>query len=155
IVEFLDPECEACRAMHPIVKQLTTEYAGKVRWIPRYVPLHGNSKFAIAVLEEARQQGKFEEALDAMFEHQHDWGSHDNPKPELIVGYMKDLGVDPKTLSRDAVIEKHKAIIERDQADGQAVMIQGTPTFFVNGRRVFDLGYEPLKKAIDSALAAN
>ena len=43
IVEFLDPECEACSKMAPIVKQLMSEYEGKVQLIVRYMPYHGNS----------------------------------------------------------------------------------------------------------------
>ena len=39
VVEFMDPECESCRAMHPIVADLFARYEGRVRFVIRYMPL--------------------------------------------------------------------------------------------------------------------
>jgi protein-disulfide isomerase len=152
IVEFLDPECEACRAMHPILKQLLQEYEGKVRLVIRYMPLHTNSVYAAAVLEEARELGKFEEALDILFQKQPEWGNHHNPMPELIPGYLEGLGISKERLARETVIAKHNAIIEIDKADGLSVGANRTPTFFVNGVILDRIGYDPLKTAIETEL---
>src|SRR5688572_29803931 len=46
VVEFLDPECESCRAIYPMVKHLLQEYEGSVRLVVRYMPLHPNSVYA-------------------------------------------------------------------------------------------------------------
>jgi protein-disulfide isomerase len=46
LVEFLDPECEACGAIHPMVKELKFKYESKMRFVVRYMPLHGNSVLA-------------------------------------------------------------------------------------------------------------
>lgn len=153
IVEFFDPQCPACKAMQPVLKKIEEEYAGRIRWVARYMPLHDASLYAISALEEARTVGKYDEALDILFDKQQEWGEQGHSKPDLIVGYFKPLGVDPKNLERGTVIEKHQAMIDRDKKDAETVLLQGTPTFFVNGRRVFELGYEPLKAAIDKALA--
>jgi protein-disulfide isomerase len=154
IVEFLDPECEACRQMHPIVKTLLDEYPNKVRLVVRYMPLHGNSVFAASVLEEARDFGKYDEALDTLFENQPAWGDHHAPKPELIPTFLAPLGLDPSKLGPDYVIAKHGWKIQTDKADGVALGVRGTPTFFINGVMlpVSDLGYQPMKRAIDKAL---
>jgi len=153
IVEFLDPECEACRAMHPIVKALLEEYADRVRLVVRYMPLHANSVFAASVLEEARDYGKYDEALDALFENQPAWGDHHAPKPELIPTYLAPLGLDASKLGADYVIAKHRWKIDLDKADGTQLGVRGTPTFFVNGVMLPELGYRQLKQAIDIALA--
>ena len=58
IVEFLDPECEACRAMFPIVERLMGEYQGQVRLVVRYLPLHPNSALAASALEAAGEDRK-------------------------------------------------------------------------------------------------
>jgi protein-disulfide isomerase len=154
VVEFLDPECESCRAMHPIVKQLASEYAERVRWVVRYLPLHANSLLAAALLEEAREAGKFEEALDALFENQPSWGDHQNPKPELMAEYLQALGLPAKMWDTEALIAEHRWKVEQDSADGKSLGVRGTPTFFVNGSELPELGYRPLKRAIDDALAA-
>lgn len=155
IVEFLDPECEACRAMHPILKNLMEEYKDNLRLVIRYMPFHGNSKLAAAGLEEAREQGRFDEALDILFARQPEWGDHHHPKPELIPILLAEAGVDKKTLDPSALIAKHGEKIDIDEADGKSVGVRMTPTFFVNGEIQHEIGYEPLKKAIEKALIEN
>lgn len=150
VVEFLDPECEACKMMDPIVKGLMKEYEGRVRLVIRYMPFHGNSLLAASVLEEAREQGKYWEALSTLFYYQPQWGDHHNPKPELISKYVKDLGV--KLADDKELIKEHQWKIDKDQADGIKVGVNATPTFFVNGRKLQDIGYEPIKEAIENEL---
>ncbi|MES2855051.1 MAG: DsbA family protein, partial [Bdellovibrionota bacterium] len=57
------------------------------------------------------------------------------------------------SLDKEIVMAKYKSKIDSDKEDAGRVMAQGTPTFFVNGRMVFELGYEPIKAAVDRALA--
>ena len=69
IVEFFDPACEACRAFHPIVKDIMAEHGDAVRVVIRYTPFHGEgSETAIRVLEAARMQGVFVPVLEAILE---------------------------------------------------------------------------------------
>lgn len=152
LVEFLDPECEACRSMHPIVKRLLAEYQGKVRLVIRYMPFHQNSLLAASALEEAREQGKFDQALDLLFEKQPQWGDHHAPRPELIPVLLKEIGMDEKTLDPKALIAKHGGKVETDKVDGENVGVRFTPTFFVNGKIINEIGYEPLKAAIEAEL---
>ncbi len=59
LVEFLDPECESCREFYPLVKSIMSEAPDQIQLIVRYAPFHGNSKFAIQILEAARMQGRY------------------------------------------------------------------------------------------------
>lgn len=152
VVEFLDPECEACKMMDPIVKGLMKEYEGKVHLVIRYMPFHGNSMLAASVLEEAREQGKYWEALSTLFYYQAEWGDHHQPRPELISKYVKELGV--KLDNEKELIKKHQWKIDMDQADGVKVGVNATPTFFVNGRKLQDIGYQPIKEAIEKELSS-
>lgn len=150
LVEFLDPECEACKMMDPIIKGLMKEYEGRVRLVIRYMPFHGNSMLAASTLEEAREQGKYWEALSTLFYYQPQWGDHHSPKPELIAKYVKDLGV--KLATPEELVKEHGWKIDKDQADGVKVGVNATPTFFVNGRKLQDIGYAPIKEAIEKEL---
>ncbi len=152
IVEFLDPECEACRAMHPIIKNLMFEYEGKVKLVLRYMPLHGNSKLAAVMLEEARAQDKFDSALDAVFEKQPEWADHGRPRPELLPKILSEVGVDLSKLDTQQLMAKHGWKVEQDQTDGEAVGARRTPTFIVNGKILSEIGYRPSKKAVDEEL---
>lgn len=153
IVEFLDPECEACRAMHPIIKNLMSEYAGKVKLVIRYMPFHGNSKLASVMLEEAREQGKFNEALDLIFAKQPEWANHGQPKPELLPAFFAQVGVDLSKTQASELISKHGWKVDQDQTDGMSAGVRYTPTFFVNGKILNDIGYSPVKQAIEEALS--
>ncbi|RYZ77592.1 MAG: DsbA family protein [Proteobacteria bacterium] len=152
VVEWFDPECESCRAIHPVLNQIIKEYGNRVRFVFRYMPYHPSSMFASSAIEEAQELGKFEEALDILFEKQPEWGDHHEPKPELIPTYLAKLGIPKEKLDKDYLIQKHGEKIKQDESDGLGVGVQGTPTFFVNGRVVYELGDKPLRAAIEAAL---
>ncbi len=154
IVEFLDPECEACRAMQPIVNAMLDRYAGKVRVVIRYLPLHPNSAFASAALEELREAGKFDEGLDLFYARQPEWGSHADPRPELISKYLIELGIPKRNTGEDYLVAKHKTKIAEDLRDAKTLGLHQTPTFFVNGRLVFGVNYDSLNSAVMAALKA-
>lgn len=153
IVEFLDPECEACRAMYPIVARVLSENGGRVRLVVRYLPLHANSPLAISALEAAGEQGRFWEMLEALFANQPVWGSHETPRPDLIPEYAQQIGLDMAAFRSSYEGIGHRAKLERDRADALALGVRGTPTLFVNGRRLETLGYEPLRALVAEELA--
>lgn len=153
IVEFLDPECEACRSMHPIVKNLMSEYEGKIKLVIRYMPFHGNSRLAAVMLEEAREQGKFDEAINILFDKQPQWADHAAPRPELIPEFLVQVGVDKSKLQVSELMTKHGWKIDEDEKDGTIAGVRFTPTFFVNGKMLSEIGYAPIKQAIEAALA--
>ena len=153
VVEFLDPECESCRAMHPITKRILREFEGRVRLIVRYMPFHSNSAYAATVLEAAGEQGRYWEMLDILFEHQPEWGDLRTPQPPLILQLAARIGLDMNALERSLSNPDHARKIQRDEEDGKKLGVNGTPTFFVNGTRLQRLGYEPLKALIDKELA--
>lgn len=153
IVEFLDPECEACRAMYPIVERVVAEHEGQVRLVIRYVPLHANSMLAASALEAAAEQGRFWEMLEVLFAQQPVWGSHQAPRPELIPGYAQQIGLDMEAFRRSSEGIRHRAKVERDKADAEKLGVGGTPTLFVNGRPLEKLGYEPLRALVAEELA--
>lgn len=82
LVEFLDFECESCRAAYPIVEELRTAYAGKVDFVVRYFPIpsHANAMNAALAVEAASQQGKFEAMYQRLYDTQQAWGSSRSPR---------------------------------------------------------------------------
>jgi protein-disulfide isomerase len=153
LVEFFDPECETCRAIYPGIKDLIKYYEGQVRLVVRYMPFHPNSHKAATALEAAAEQGRFWELLTVMFERQPEWADHHTPKPELVTLYAKELGLNMEKFKVSSAKPEHRNRIESDQADGRTLGVTGTPTFFVNGRILLQLGFGPLKQLIDEELA--
>ncbi|MAS35466.1 MAG: disulfide bond formation protein DsbA [Anaerolineaceae bacterium] len=153
IVEFLDPECESCRAAFPAVKQILEEYSGRVQLVVRYFPLHTNSVLAATATEAAGQQGKYWEMQELLFTRQTEWGEQRTPQTDRFINYAQELGLDidqfTAALDDSAVFEK----IERDRQDGIALGVDGTPTFFINGRLVEPLSYDTIISMIEDGLA--
>lgn len=144
IVEFLDPECESCRAFYPYVKQILAQFPQDVELVIRYAPFHQNAPFVVKILEAARRQDKYWETLEKLFEHQPEWASHHEPKPELIWTYLPELGLDVEKLKVDMEDPKIAENLQQDVEDGQALGVRATPTFFVNGRPLVEFGPDHL-----------
>ena len=152
IVEFFDPECESCRVMYPIVKQLMSEFDGRVRLVIRYMPLHQNSVYAATLLEAARAQNKYWELLDIMMLRQPEWASHGAPRPDLLTTYAAQVGVDMDQLRVAVNDPQIRTRLQQDHSDGLALGANKTPTFFINGAPLLQLGYAPLRAAIQAEL---
>lgn len=152
VTEFLDPECESCRAFYPYVKELLASYGGKVKLVVRYVPYHGNSKLVIKILEAARKQNKYWETLELLFNYQPHWGNHHNPRPDLIWTFLQELDLDIDKLKKDMQDPAIDKIIAQDSADAETLNVRGTPTFFVNGKEPSNFGMQYLKELIDEEL---
>ncbi len=152
MVEFFDPECESCRAMYPVVKQVMAEFDGQVRLVIRYMPLHQNSAYAATLLEAARAQNKYWEYLEIVMARQPEWASHGAPRPDLLMTYAPMAGLNVEQLRVATTDPQVKARIQQDEADGIALGANRTPTFFINGRMLPRLGYQPLRDAIQAAL---
>jgi len=151
VVEFLDPECEACRAFHPRVKKILAEFEGKVRFVTRYMPFHHNSPVAIRALHAANLQGKLWPYMDLILNKQTEWGESRDDKTPMLFEYAKSMGMDMKKFKEDFDSEAAKERVRKDESDGKAVGVSGTPSFYINGSPLLDLGEEPLRSAIVSA----
>lgn len=152
LVEFLDPECEACSAFYLYVKKLVEQYDGEVKHVVRYSPFHQNSVFVVKLLEAARKQGKFWETLELVFNYQPQWASHHDPKPDLLWTYLPQIGLDIERVKKDIEDPQIAKNLEQDIQDGKALNVKATPTFFINGRQLELLDFESLRKEIEIEL---
>ncbi|MHA7222877.1 DsbA family protein [Arthrobacter sp. RHLT1-20] len=138
LVEFLDFECESCRAAQPLVEELKKEYGDRITFVNRYFPLpgHRNSGTAALAVESAAQQGKYEQMYAKMFETQTQWGEQQDSQAPLFRTFAQELGLDLGKY--DAAVADEQTIdrIRKDVADGKALGVTGTPTFFLNGKKL-------------------
>lgn len=155
LVEFLDFECEACGAVYPTVKEILADYEGQITFVVRYFPIssHPNAELAARTAEAAANQDRFAEMYQLLFENQDVWGHQEEPQTEVFLGYARTLGLDIDRFQRDLDDPATAARVAKDRADGEAVGVQGTPTFFLNGEPLSDLRKDDLTNMIDSALA--
>ena len=148
IVEFTDFECAGCARQHPVLERIVNEYGDRVRLVVRDFPLsqHANAQKAAEAAEAAREQGKYWEYAAVLFRNQSALGV------DKLRQYATDLGLDRAKF--DASLDSGKLAdkVQRDLMEGRKLGINGTPTLYVNGKRVSDNSYESLKSAIETVL---
>jgi protein-disulfide isomerase/uncharacterized membrane protein len=157
LIEFADYECPACQAVSMILGELYKKYEGRVRFIFKDYPLdstcnpniknsfHDNSCYAAFLARCAGTEGKFWEMNDHLFSVgvKSEGMSPAQLKEKMTEG-VSLLGLDrakiDSCLANPAVKEK----ILSDIKSGDAIGLEGTPTIFINGKRVRDISYDNL-----------
>lgn len=136
LVEFLDYECESCGAAYPFVEELRAKYGDTVTFVHRYFPLpgHRNSMTAALAVEAAAQQGAYEGMYKKMFETQREWGESADNKSAVFRGFAEELKLDMAAFDKVVADPATQARIEADKADGEALGVAGTPTFYLDGK---------------------
>lgn len=154
LVEFLDFECESCRAAEPLVQELKKEYGDRITFVHRYFPLpsHKNSGQAALAVEAAAQQGKYEQMAAKMFETQPQWGEKQDFQNALFRTFAEELGLDMEKYDAAMAAEETKERIRKDIADGKALGVTGTPTFFLDGQKLTINSEAQFRQLLDDAV---
>jgi protein-disulfide isomerase len=147
IVAFTDYQCPSCAAMHPTLERLVTEYGDKVRLVTRDFPLsqHTEAFKAAEAAEAARDQGKYWEYIHILLRNQ------STLTVDKLKGYASELALDRTRFDSALDTGKFAESVQRDLEDGMKLGINGTPTIFINGRRVAAKSYEELKATVEAA----
>lgn len=132
LVEYGDYQCQYCGQVHAIIGNIQRRLGDQFKYVFRHLPIttvHPHAQLAARAAEAAAIQGKFWEMHDTLFEHQ---GMLDE---EHLIEYAAQLKLDLKQfkedLNSDAVAER----VREDFRSGVRSGANGTPTFFINGRR--------------------
>ncbi|CAN5122418.1 hypothetical protein BH09ACT10_BH09ACT10_00350 [soil metagenome] len=154
LVEFLDFECEACRAAFPIFEELREKYAGRITFVIRYFPIttHRNALNAALAVEAAARQDQLEPMYRRMFETQSDWGEQSASQAKLFRTFAVGLDLDMTRYDADVASESARERVALDQRDGTALGVSGTPTLFLNGEKLDLTTVDELYTSVDNAL---
>jgi protein-disulfide isomerase len=148
VIEFSDYQCPACRANHPVVKQVRAAFGNKLRWVYKEYPLRMHP-FAFKAAEAglcANDQGKFWQYQDQLYT------TPDLSVKNLIALAVK-MGMSEKKFSQCVNGSKYKATVEKSISEAERVGIDRTPTYVINGM-VFigGPGLDKFEKVISEAL---
>jgi protein-disulfide isomerase len=150
IIEFTDFQCSACGAMYPVMEDVLKSYGNRVRFVIRDFPLttaHPNAFRAAQAASAANAQGKFWEYIDILFRNQSTLDA------DSLKKYATQIGLDRKRFDLEIESGKYDADIRRDIEDGEMYGVEGTPTIFINGVMLTELGADALRAAIEKAFA--
>lgn len=133
IVEFSDFECPFCLEAFPIIRELMAAYGDRVRFIYRDFPvseIHASAQKAGEAGECAHAQGKFWAMHDKLFQNAPRFSD------DALKGYARAIGLEGTAFDSCLASGQFAQEVVNDRADGLALGVRGTPTWFINGRKV-------------------
>lgn len=135
------------------MEELRAEYGDNVTFINRYFPLpgHKNSMNAALSVEAAAQQGQYEAMYRKMFDTQKQWGESADDQSALFRTYAEDLGLDMAAYDAAVADPATRERIEVDKADGQALGVSGTPTFYLDGKLLEPKTLDEFRSLVEAA----
>ena len=158
VIEYASPTCPHCAAFHNnVYPAFKAEYidTGKVQFLLR--PFVRNVLDAVVfMLAEAGGEDMYHEIVATYFRTQDQWGMSDKPRDALLA-IAKQLGFTDQTFETALTNQDLFNAMEtmREQAL-EEFKLEGTPTFYVNGKQLTgDKTLEELKAAIDPLVPAD
>ncbi len=148
IVEWSDYQCPFCKSAQEALARLRAEFPDTLRIVFKDFPLRMHP-FAVPAALAARcagAQGRYWEYHDMLFVAQPDFSR------EQLVGYARRLGLDVASFTQCFDSRQFLEAIAADQREGLAAEVRGTPTFFINGRKI--VGALPLDEFRDAVRQA-
>ena len=132
IVVFKDFECPPCAKAVPLLKEVVNAYPEQVKLVFKNFPLgmHKNAKTAALAGMAADRQGKFWPFHNLLF------ANYNKLNPNKINQLAEQAGLDMARFESDRKDPRLQQQLSADQREGQRVGVRGTPTIFVNGRRL-------------------
>jgi protein-disulfide isomerase len=149
IVEFSDFQCPYCAGLQPTLQEVLKAYPKEVRLVYKQYPLniHQYARQAAVASMAAHAQNKFWQFHDKLFQN------FQAINEENIKKWAREVGLNMTDFEKSMQAGQHETAVQKDLADGAAAKVLGTPTVFVNGKRVGDKSFAGFKRMIQEELA--
>jgi protein-disulfide isomerase len=151
LLEYGDFECPYCGRAEPMIRELLESHGYDLRYAFRHLPLvdvHPRAELAAEASEAAGAQGAFWEMHDLLMDNQ------EHLAPTDLRRYAESLGLDLERFTADLREDRYAERVNEDVASADASGVSGTPTFFVNGRRLHGaFNIDTLTQAVTAAKA--
>jgi len=139
LVEYGDFQCPHCARAHRVLPKVLERLDGQIRFVFRNFPLGENHPDAVHAAEAAESvaaragEEAFWRMHDLMYDHQRD--GDDSLDDAHLVRYAEQAGADPADVALDLAGDVYEPEVKADFMSGVRSGVNGTPTFFINGRR--------------------
>ncbi|MBI5051002.1 MAG: thioredoxin domain-containing protein [Nitrospirae bacterium] len=148
IVEFSDFQCPYCSQLQPALRDILKAYPKEVKLVFKQYPLsfHPQAKNASKASLAAAEQGKFWEMHDIIFEN------FNKLSEDKFKEFAAQLGLNVEKFTADYSSAKYDKEIQEDISLGNNIGVTGTPTLFLNGKRMMRRSLEDFKESINNEL---
>ncbi len=150
IVEYTDFQCPFCSKVLPALEETLKNYPDKVKLVFKNYPLsfHQNAMPAAEAAQCAKEQGKFWEVEEKYF------GNQGELDAAGLAKHAQAAGVNMGKWEACVKDHKFKSVVEADMAAAEKIQVTGTPSVFVQGRKmVAGRAPEDFKRVVDEELA--
>ncbi len=133
LIEYLDPNCPACKRTHPVIKAVAVKYPDQVRIVYKPVAIVGptaRSPEEVMALYLANEQGKFVEMLDLEFLNQNGAGL----SVSQLSGFARQLEMDATEFEDHLTDGGFNSRIRRQRQIFDGLRLTGVPTLILEGR---------------------
>ena len=132
------------------MEELTEHYGDQLRLEYHHYPLgfHKAAEPAAIASAAAQKQGKFWEMAHKLYDNYKELNTAD------YAAYAAEIGLDVEQFKKDFEDPEVIGLVRRDKAVGDKIGVRGTPSMFVNGRRISGRTLDDFKGIIDAELAA-
>jgi NhaA family Na+:H+ antiporter len=130
LVMYGDFECPYCAAAQSILARVRSRLGDDLRFAFRHLPLesvHPHARHAAEASEAAAAQGAFWEMHDALY------AGRGRLEDADLVSHARALGLDAERVGRELAEGTHAGRVQRDADTAEALGLDSTPAFFVNG----------------------
>lgn len=148
IAIFSDFQWPYCARLVPVLEQVLEKNPTNVKIVFKNFPIRSHKfavKAALAALA-AESKGKFWEFHDLLFKN------YNKINDKLIDEIALGLGFNKEEFEKKMTDPSLQQRIQQDALDGRQAGVRGTPTIFVNGRRLRDRTLKGFQAAIDKEL---
>jgi protein-disulfide isomerase len=164
IVEFADFECGACQAVYPQIEALLKEYRGVIRYSLRHFPLdiscnkrinrpmHLHACQLAELAQCAGAQSKFWEVVPILYKIGAQIGSDQSLLDPPLMGEFPGINLDREEFKRCIDSGSQRGVIAGDIDVADSLGLSGTPSFWINGRRVQRPNVEGIRAIIRSVV---
>jgi len=133
IVEFSDFACPFCKASFPAIREIGLKNQENVKIIFRDWPGHEYSLPLALAAYCAGEQGKFWEMHDKLFQNQSDTFGKDKNQ---LAALAQQLGIYNEDFQTCFDSQKYLPQIKKNYIDSEILGVAGTPTWFINGKKI-------------------
>lgn len=159
VVEFADFQCPFSAKAARVISDVKAKYGSRIRFVFRQFPLkfHTDAHRAAQAALAAHAQGKFWDYHDKLFAVGPSNASN-TQKPDLsratLDSYATQVRLDSARFKKAIDNKEYAGKVDADMKLAVELNVQGTPTLFVNGKRLANAtDYETVADAIEAALA--
>lgn len=148
VVEFSDFQCPYCAKFAPTIDEVLKAYPNDVKFVYKDFPLsfHKQAQNAAKAARAAGEQGKFWEMHDLIFKN------FSTMNEDMFKEFAAKLNLDSNKFLADFNSNKYDALIQQDINLGRQSGVTGTPTLYMNGKRMQRRSFDDFKQAIDEIL---